>query len=114
MLTQEQIQELEAKHKRIAVVRSSETKEDTKPPEPEWLVVLRRPTGTEWKLMKAIANDPKLAGAAGPNERCFRMLVVQPVGPELEALLEEWPGVPDACAHPILELAGAVGASRGK
>jgi hypothetical protein len=39
---------------------------------------------------------------------------VYPIAAEIEPLLNEWPGIPEACGKMIVELAGMSGFEQGK
>ena len=99
------LEELEALHKRIGVV--------THPDGKTWAVVLRKPTRNEYKLFKANANNP--AATSESQERLFKATCVLPAGlPAIEVLLDDWPGIPEACSKTFSMLAGMTGIEEGK
>jgi len=105
VVSKEKLEELEALHKRIGVV--------THPDGKSWYVVLRKPKRAEYKLFRANSNNPQLQAEA--QEKLFKCTCVVPATqPEIEALLDEWPGIPEACARMFIELAGMAGVEEGK
>jgi hypothetical protein len=97
--------ELEAKHKRIGIVTHPDTK--------SWIVVLRKPTRAEYKMFRSNSNNAQKASDA--QEILCRSIVVYPPSKEqFDALLEDWPGIPEACGKTIIELAGMSGQEQGK
>jgi hypothetical protein len=97
--------ELEAKHKRIGVV--------THPDGKSWVVVLRKPTRAEYKMFRSNSNSPQKASDA-QEIHCRSTVVYPPSKEAFDALLEEWPGIPEACGKTIIELAGMSGLEQGK
>jgi hypothetical protein len=105
VIPQAKLEALEAQWKRIGVV--------THPDGKSWAVVLRKPTRSEYKLFKANANNPATTPEA--QEKLFKATCVLPEGqPAIEALLEEWPGIPEACGKTFQMLAGMSGVEEGK
>lgn len=104
MVTEDQIQALEQTHGRIAVVASPDSK--------SWQVVLRKPKRAEYKMFRAHSGDPVKRSEA--QETLFKQTCVAPTGAELEALLDEWPGIPEACGAALMSLAGMTGVESGK
>ncbi len=95
MLTKDQIAEFEATHKRIAHVVG---KDDA------WECVFRRPTRAEFKRFRAqLHNDEQKADA---QENLARSCVVHPPATGFDALLEDFPAIPEACGKALGELAG--------
>lgn len=91
-ITDAEVQALEATHKRIAVVRSKHG---------DWEVVFRRPNRSEYKRFRAAAaNNPDA------QEMLCRAIIVYPSKEAFDALLEDWPGIPEASAQAIMDLAG--------
>ena len=109
-ITPEQLAAFEAQHKRIAYIKSSETLADGKTP--EWEIVLRRPTRTEYKMLKQALNNDRTTVDA--FEQCVRKLSLFPEGQALDVLIEEWPGIPEACWKAFERLAGMAGAEERK
>lgn len=113
MLTPEQteaVKALEEKHGRIGLVHSEDTKADGTY---EWFVVLRKPTSAEYKQIKSLAHKEQ---SEKVTEAALRRLAVLPGAstPELDALLAEWPGIPDAAYPMYMKLSGGTGDARGK
>lgn len=105
IISQEKLRELEAAHKRIGVVTHHDGK--------SWAVVVRKPSYKEYKLFKANANNP--ATTSDAQERLFKATCVLPETlADVQALLEEWPGIPEACGKVFQELAGMTGVEEGK
>ena len=103
--TAEQIEALEAQHGRIGIMAHSDDK--------SWVVVLRKPNGGEYKRFRAQSVDT--AQRAMAQERLFTSTCVYPTTPaDVQALLDEWPGIPEACGSLLMSLAGMAGNERGK
>lgn len=105
MINKEQLSELEATHKRIAHVQGKGT------PTP-WEVVLRKPTRAEYKHYRSQSNNP--AQTADAQEILVRKLVVHPSAEAFDVMLEEWPGIAEACGNAISILAGFSAAADAK
>jgi hypothetical protein len=105
IISQEKLDALETQYKRIGVV--------THPDGKSWAVVLRKPTRSEYKLFKANANNANTQSEA--QEKLFKGTCVLPEGqPAIDALLEDWPGIPEACSKTFQMLAGMSGVEEGK
>lgn len=105
IISQEKLDALETQYKRIGVV--------THPDGKSWAVVLRKPTRSEYKLFKANANNANTQSEA--QEKLFKCTCVVPEGqPAIDALLEDWPGIPEACAKTFQMLLGMTGVEEGK
>jgi hypothetical protein len=104
LIPAEKLVELEAKHGRIGVV--------THPDAKSWAVVLRKPRRGEYKMFRAHSNNPQRAPDA--QENLVKQTCVWPEPAGLEAMLEEWPGIPEACGRMLIELAGMSGLEQGK
>ena len=102
-LTQQQIDELEEKWKRIAHLKAKGG---------EWEVVFRKPTRGEYRRFKAQINDPNQQSDAA--EQLARVLVVYPSREAFDALLEDWPAIPEAASKAFLTLAGMSVEAEGK
>jgi hypothetical protein len=102
-LSQQQIDEFEAQHKRIAHLRG---KDDT------WEVVFRKPTRAEYRRFKSQINDPTQQSDAA--EQLARQLVVYPSREAFDALLEDWPAIPEAASKAFLALSGMNTEADGK
>jgi hypothetical protein len=103
--TEDEVQELETKHRYIGIVTASDGK--------SWRVVLRKPSRVEYKRFRAFSNNPQRIEVA--QETLFNDICVYPAGQQArEALLDEWPGIPEACGKMLLELSGMSGIEQGK
>lgn len=95
MLTQAEVEALEATHKRVAHLKGTGD---------AWEVVLRKPTRAEYKRFRAMSHNP--AQVAEAQEILARSTVVYPSKEAFDALLEDWPGIPEACGKAFTELSG--------
>ena len=109
MIDQAKLTELEATHKRIAVCKSSKLRADG---QPEWMAVFRKPNRMEYKAYRAEANDESRKSDAA--ERLARRLVVLPTPEAFDAMVEDFPGIPEACQRALNELAGIHQVDDGK
>ena len=103
LLTEEQITELRTKHGRIAHVVGEDD---------EWEVVIKAPTRDQYFALKAALQDDAQKPKA--QEQLFRMILVHPPIAEVDALLQNFPAIPDACSDDILKLLGAKAKKRQK
>ena len=103
MLTEDQLKELESTHKRIAHIRAKDG---------EWEVVFRKPTRAEYKRFRSSINDPQ--NAADAAEQLARQCVVYPTREAFDALLEDWPAIPEASSKAFLRLVGMSVEADGK
>ncbi len=105
MVTPEKLAELESAHGRIGVV--------THPDGKSWVLVLRHPRRVEYKMFRQYAaNEQKKTEA---QETLVKQTCVWPETPAaLDALLDEWPGIPEACGATLMSLAGMSGLEQGK
>jgi len=103
--TPEELAEFDAKYKRTAVVRATSGNGS-----PAWCVVLRKPSRPEYKMLRAQSHDE--SAKADAQEVLFRKICVWPA--DVEALLDDWPGIPEACGAAILDLTGAAGKADAK
>lgn len=94
MLTEDQIKELEAAHRRVAHVYARD----------QWEVVFRAPTRAEYKRFRSEINNPNTSADA--QEKLARTCVVYPTREAFDALLEEWPAIPEACSKAFSRLMG--------
>jgi len=97
MLTKEQIEEFESKYKRVARISGKGE------PVP-WEVVLRKPTRIEYKEWRSRSHNP--SQVADAQEVLVRKICVHPTGDALDALLEDWPGIPEAASKALHDLVG--------
>ena len=95
MLTDEQLADLEAQHGRIARVRGQSN---------TWEVVFRKPSRAEYKQFRGRVNNPQLAADA--QEQLARQCVVHPSKEAFDALLEDWPAIPEAASKAFSALMG--------
>lgn len=99
-LTDEALAELETKHKRIARVRGKANADGSHP----WEIVIRKPTRAEYKRFRShVSNENTKADA---TELLVRAVVVFPTPDAFDALLEEWPAIPEAASEALLRLMG--------
>lgn len=94
-LTAEHLSELEAQYKRIARVRGKDG---------AWEFVMRKPTRGEYKQFRARLNDDRTKSDA--QDALVRVLCVYPSKEAFDALLEEWPAIPEAASEALLALMG--------
>ena len=95
-VTQKQLDEFEATHKRIAHLKGKDG---------AWEAVLRRPTRVEYKHYRAQMANPSQASDA--QEHLFRKLCIVPSTIEgVDALLDEWPAIPEAAGKMLIKLMG--------
>lgn len=102
-ISADKLKELEEKHKRVHVLNDKDG---------EWQVVFRRPNRAEYKRFKSQINSPDHASDAA--ETLARQLVVHPSPEAFDALLDEFPGIPEAASRAFLRLAGAIAEFDGK
>lgn len=96
-VTQTLLDDLEAKHKRVAHLKG--------PGDPvPWEVVIRKPTRPEYKQFRAMSHNPSQVSEA--QEVLIRKICVYPERDALDALLDDWPGIPESCGKAIASLAG--------
>lgn len=95
MLTDEALKELETKYGRVARVRAKDG---------SWCVVFRKPKRAEYKRMRSMAHNPSQVSEA--QEVLARATVVYPSAEAFDALLEDYPGIAEASAKALSELAG--------
>ncbi len=95
-ITKEWLEEAQAKYKRVAHVVGADD---------EWEVVLRKPDSKEYKMLRAqTLNESQQPMAL---EACFRKICIYPEGKDaVQALLDDWPGIPEACGPAINRLSG--------
>ena len=101
-LSQEQLDQLETQHKRIAHVRAKDG---------SWEVVFRKPTRMEYKQYRASSNNE--VKKADAQEALCRQIVVYPAKADYDILLDEWPAIPEACGEALRSLL-SLGADEGK
>lgn len=102
MLSDQQIQELEATHKRVAVVTGRGG---------TWQCAFRKPTRAEYKRFRTMATGDSKADA---QEMLARATVVFPSLEAFDALLEDYPAIPEAAAGRIADLTGFAVEESGK
>ena len=95
LLTEEEIQKLETDHKRIAHIIGKDR---------AWQIVIRKPNRGEYKRLRSMLHNPAMVSDA--QETIIRQLVVHPAREAFDALLEDYPGIPEACGEPLRELCG--------
>lgn len=95
LITQEKLEELEAKYVRIAHIIGKNQ---------SWEVVFRKPTRQEYKMFRSNAgNDAKKADA---TEILCRSLVIYPTREQFDALLEDFPAICEASSPVLMDLCG--------
>lgn len=94
-VTEEQLKELETKYGRVAHVKGANG---------AWEIVLRKPKRLEYKSFRANAHNP--VAKADAQEALVRQLIVVPEKGEIDALLDDWCGIPEACTKAIEQLSG--------
>lgn len=99
-ITQEKLDELEVLHKRIAHVKGRPNAKG----EPEWEVVYRKPKRAEYKMFRRNASNEQAKSEA--QEILARQLVVYPELSAFDALLEDYPGIPEASSKAFVCLNG--------
>lgn len=104
MLTDEQLDKFKTDHGRIAHLIGKGG---------GWEVVLRKPNRAEWRKFKADAANPSTASVAQEN-LCRVLAVHPPKGDAFEALLNEWPAIPEAFAGALHDLIGMSVEETGK
>lgn len=98
MLSPEDLTELETKYVRIAHLKG-------KGEPPPWEVVLRKPTRAEYKMYRSNMNNP--AAKSDAQENMFRATCVfPPRGSPQDALLDDYPAIPEACGDAFANLLG--------
>ena len=103
MISQAQLNELEAAHKRIAhIVGKGEA----------WEIVLRKPTRAEYKQFRSKTHNP--SQVADAQEILVRQIVVYPNRETFDALLEDYPGSPESCGPTLQDLVGMTADEQGK
>jgi hypothetical protein len=104
LITEERIKELEAAHGTIAHVRGANG---------QWEVVLRKPKRAEYKVFRSMSTRPETKADA--QENLVRRLMVEPADPKaIDALLEDWVGIPEACTKALYDLTGMTAEELGK
>ena len=104
MLSQEQLQELEAQHGRIAHVRSRT--------EGEWEIVLKKPKRSDYKMYRTQSSNPR--DLLDAQEILVRKMLVFPDADTFAAMLEEYPAIPEACTMAVVNLTGMAVAADSK
>jgi hypothetical protein len=102
-VTEEQLDEWEAEHFRVAHLMGEAG---------GWEVVYRMPSRLELKTFRGLANDPKKASDA--VEVLARQCVLYPSREGFAALLEEYPGIPEASVDTLTQLAQVESDEEGK
>ncbi len=104
-ITDQQYAELEAKYgEDLARVQSDALDKEGFP---RFEVVLRKPSGPEYKQYRAqVHNDQRAPEAL---EILVRRIMVVPSGDGIEALFEKWPGIAEKCRNATYALLGITG-----
>lgn len=107
-LDQEGLDKLEAEYNgKIYILKGALFDEEI-----PWAVIVRKPTGKEYKRFRAQLHNSAEVPVAGEN--LFKQIVVHPSPVKTDALLEEWPGIPEASTDLVLRLVGAKAQETGK
>ena len=101
--TEEEIQKLRETHGRIEVVTGKGG---------AWVVVYRKPTRAEYKRFRAMSHRPE--AVADAQEALARSCAVFPAKAEYDALLEDYPAIPEASGKALGDLAGISAEETGK
>lgn len=99
-VTKEQLDEFETKHKRIAHLKGKEDPDGSVP----WEIVIRKPSRAEYKQYRSMSHNQ--AQVADAQEILVRKIAVFPIGDALDALIEDWPAIPEACGKALASLTG--------
>ncbi len=103
MLSRDELQKFDEEYKgRIAHVKGFDD---------AWEIVLRRPESKEYKRFRSMVNGDRASDA---QETLVRQLAIYPQGDALDELLNEYPGIPEACGKSIRVLAGIEASEQGK
>jgi len=94
MLTQEDIEKLEAQHGMIAHCKGKVVEDRNGKKYNEWEVVLKKAPRKVYKVFRSMANNP--TQAADAQEFAMRNMIVYPSVENLDALLEQYPGIPES------------------
>lgn len=101
----EAIASLEAKYGRIAV--------NSDPTGTQWCIIIRKPKRAEYREFRDTMGKPGASSSA--QETLIKRTCVYVGGfPNLDALLEEWPGAADACGGSVVQLVGLAAVEQGK
>ena len=103
MISKDQLEKLESEHKRILHVVGHAA---------AWEIVLRKPTRQEYKQFRAATHNQ--AQVADAQEMLVRRIVVYPSHETFDALLEDYPGIPEACGPSLQALVGMAGEEQKK
>jgi hypothetical protein len=104
MIDPKLLADLEAAHGRIGVVTAKNG---------AWEVVLRKPSRAEYKMFRSLSHNAQKLPEA--QEQLFGQTCVYPADRAArEVLLDEWPGIPEACGQMLIDLAGMSGIESGK
>lgn len=99
-LTQDKIDEFEQKHKRVAHLKGKEDPDGKIP----WEIIIRRPTRAEYKQYRSQSHNQ--AQVADAQEILARKTCVYPDAAGFDALLDDYPGIPEACGEAFKKLLG--------
>ena len=95
MLTPEDLKLLEETHGRIAHLKGGDG---------AWEIVLRKPNRKEYGAFRKMGHNDARKDTA--QEDLVRCIVVYPSKQEADALIEDWPGIPEAATKAIMKIAG--------
>ncbi len=109
-ISAEKLAELDAKYgaDKIAHVKAKRTRTEGEGEAtvtlPIWECVFRKPTRAEWKAYKRAVHDK--AELPDAQENLARKCAVEPHHQEFDALLEDWPAIPEAAVKAFDVLLG--------
>lgn len=114
-LTAEKIEELRALHGRIEVVEGRKPAATAGNPDPAtpWAVVYKKPSRATYKRFRAMSHRPE--SIADAQEMLARACCVWPeTAAGFDALLEDFPGIPEGSGKALGDLAGMSADETGK
>lgn len=106
-ITQDELAKLEGQYGRVGHIKGKpypKVGEDPSKAAPAWEVVLRKPTRAEYKRFRSQSHNPQMVADA--QEVLARCCCVFPSKEAFDALLEDYPGIPEAATPVIKDLLG--------
>lgn len=100
-LTAEQIKEYETKYGRIAHLKGGGKDRDGNP---GWEIVMRKPTRQEYSAFRKLGHNDRTKADA--QEDLVAATCVYPEKSQIQALFDEWPGIPEGATRAIMALSG--------
>lgn len=109
MITKEKLEELEKQHGRIAHLKGppvpGSKANENGDREPCWEIVLKKPTRQQYAYFRKLGHNEQRKSEA-QEELVSNTMVYPSTKSEVEALLDEWPGIPEAATKAIMSLTG--------